>query len=691
MRKIKKSFMALVTLCFFVTSMFLVFVDVKANAEELKNVSVRIEGLESIIVQGNSKGNTAWEAIKQLLDNKKISYKIANSKFGIYIEEINGLKAGKFNQYDGWMFYIKEGNKIVEPSTSIGDYKLKDRESIVVYYGAFGVTDICNKIKFEPEVVKADKDFKMQFLYKHFDYNQNKDIEKLISNVKVNIDNKKYTTNKDGFIEVEGLAKGKHSFKISGYEKDNVPKVVMEKGNFNIDGISPTKINFVQANIVNNEDDNEIKNNDSKNVNNKKEEKKVNFNINKDYEETLNYLKSKDASPWVGFSLYKAGVKFNSTFLKDLDNELENQPINETRPAQLETDSIGLASLGYSPLDYKNNNLVKELYSRNIDDFFTNELIFGLLTHRALNLKDEYNITRKDLVNKILSNKLTNNNNGKDFYGWAWTGNKIDIDMTAATINALAPYYNGEKLEGIDNNKVRKAVDEAIETLSYMQKDTGDIVGEYGPSSENDSFVIMALTSIGINPAGQKFTKTKGNLVTALLSYKGDNGQFNHNKEVKNNYLSTDEAFRALICLKNFDGKNTVDYYKSNINLKDLKLVNADGSIKENKKDNQSVLENKDNNLNNKNVTENKNNNLDSKKENNLKTNVNQQSKHDLENSNELNKEKIALDKSKQNDDLKEEIMPTTGSRIGYKGFRNISIAIISLGILVLYKGKKGE
>ncbi|MGL5245664.1 MAG: hypothetical protein ACRC7R_10860, partial [Sarcina sp.] len=61
------------------------------------------------------------------------------------------------------------------------------------------------------------------------------------------------------------------------------------------------------------------------------------------------------------------------------------------------------------------------------------------------------------------------------------------------------------------------------------------------------------------------------------------------------------------------------------------------------------------------------------------------------ENSNELNKEKIALDKSKQNDDIKEEIMPTTGSRIGYKGFRNISIAIISLGVLVLYKGRKGE
>ena len=658
MRKFKKSFMALATVCFFISSMILGFVNVKANAEELKNVSVRVEELNSTITQGISKGNTVWEAVKQLLDSKKISYKIANSKFGIYVEEIDGLKAGKFKKYDGWMFYIKEGNKIVEPSTGIGDYKLKNNDSIVVYYGAFGVTDICNKIKFEPEVVKVNQPFKMQLLYKHFDYKENKDVEKAISDVNVKIDNKEYTTNKDGFAEITGLAKGEHKFKVSGYQNDNVPKVVIEEGTFNLDGVNLTKINFVQAKNIDIKDNNQTKNNDSQNIDNKKEEKKLSLNISKDYEETLSYLKSKDASPWVRFSLYKAGVKFNSTFLSDLDNDLKNQPLNETRPAQLETDIIGLASLGYSPYDYKNNNLVKELYSRKIDDFFTNELIFGLLTNRVLNLKNEYSITRKDIVNKILNHKLINKSNGKNLSGWAWSGDKIDPDMTATAINALAPYYNGEKLEGVDNSKVKNAVDEAVETLSTMQKDNGDIVGSYGPSSENNSFAIMALTSIGINPAEGKFKKSKGNLVTALLSYKGDNGQFNHNNEVKNNYLSTDEAFRALMCLKNLDGKNLANYYTSNIDAKNLKVI---------KKDKNGV----------------ENNKLDEKiKEENKKQNSNLEKITD--DSNKLNK-------NEDDSDSKEESMPETGSVLGSKGFRNISIVIISLGILVLYKSRKGE
>lgn len=650
-RNTKKNLSTLSLMLFFVL-MFLGITEINAYGIEGKNVYVTVQGLNSIISQGYVSGNNALEALENLLNSKKINYKVANGKWGTYIEQISGLKAGYFGRYDGWGYYVKNNHKFILPETSMDNYKINNGDKIIVYYNEYGVTCLPNTVNFEPKVVKINEPFKMQFLESLIDYKTNKEVKKSIKNVKVQIDNKKYITDEDGFINVEPLKNGEHNYKITGYQQRNVPKVSEDRDKFIIDGVNAPVISFVKAN--NKESQDNITEIDNKKNNNLKEEniiKPINKDvIDNEYNETLKYLEKREASPWAAFSLYKAGIRAKSNFLNDLDKSLEDISIKDMRPGELETNIIGLASLGYSPYDYKGNNFVKELYSRDINKFLINELIFGLLTYRAININEEYIITKDDLANKILDKKLLDQKDGKNLTGWAWAGDKIDPDITAAAINALAPYYNGQNLTTIDNSKIKLIVNDSVETLSLMQNNNGNIVGSYGPSSETDAFTIMALTSIGMNPEGEKFTKNNNTVVKGFFGYKGENGSFNHDNKIKNNYFATEQSFRALMNLKNYNGTNKIDYYKSDIIKKNLKVVKNEGEKKS--EDNNVAVENG------------KDNKIKSEEIKDLKD--------------------TAIKENKDNKKI-----PKTGSSMGTKESLAIAIIIISIGAILTYKGRK--
>ena len=195
--------------------------------------------------------------------------------------------------------------------------------------------------------------------------------------------------------------------------------------------------------------------------------------------------------------------------------------------------------------------------------------MFAIITMNALNIKDEYKITEKDLVNELLN---------RYDEGWNWTSglqNKTDIDMTAAAISALSPYYNGKAIDGVDNLEVVNKVNEAVQILKSRQSEDGHIASTYGTSAETDAFVILALVSIGIDPSGESFTKESGNLTQAFLAYKGSQGAFNHNDSMPNNAYATENALRALIALNNFN-QNAYNYYSSDIDLDKLKIYEED-------------------------------------------------------------------------------------------------------------------
>jgi len=136
--------------------------------------------------------------------------------------------------------------------------------------------------------------------------------------------------------------------------------------------------------------------------------------------------------------------------------------------------------------------------------------------------------------------------------------------MTGAAINALSEFYNTKP-------EVKAAIDAAVNTMSILQNESGYSVSQYGLASETTAFVILGLTSVGINPEGEKFTKGKGDLVSALLCFKAKDGGFKHLVEDgSSNYTSSEQSLRALIALRGYKTSGKYNFYSSNINSKEL-------------------------------------------------------------------------------------------------------------------------
>ncbi|WP_341323210.1 DUF4430 domain-containing protein [Solibacillus sp. FSL H8-0523] len=120
-----------------------------ANAEELNTtaeqtenllaVQVEIDGLDKKIVESTTtniaEGTKAIDAVKQVLDNAKIAYEVLDGDYGPYIKSIEGLAAGKFNGWDGWMYTVNGQ----APSVGLGAYPLAANDVLKVYYSKYPV------------------------------------------------------------------------------------------------------------------------------------------------------------------------------------------------------------------------------------------------------------------------------------------------------------------------------------------------------------------------------------------------------------------------------------------------------------------------------------------------------------------------------------------------------------------------
>ena len=529
---------------------------------------IRVEGFDKTIVEGEAEGTTVYEVLEALLKEKGIEYVIEDGYYGPYLTEIDGLKSGKFGGYDGWMYFIQNGSSITSDRTDI-----QAGDEVVFYYGDFDKTSLVNNVIFNPEVPKENEEFELKIQYSYFDWATNEMASKNLSNVKCVIDNKEYLSNEEGIIKLN-LQNGIHTYEFSSYAENDVPFIVLTKGTFKLDSINKPVLLF------NDSDYNKVQDN-----------KLIKEDIKETLAETTNYLVNNNNSPWGAFSLYKLGKSSKMDFLENIKNATED--LSVLSAGELESSTIGIASLGYNPKNFMKKDFVKELFSRDLNKFLTNEIMFAIITMNALNIKDEYKITEKDLVNELLN---------RYDEGWNWTSglqNKTDIDMTAAAISALSPYYNGKAIDGVDNLEVVNKVNEAVQILKSRQSEDGHIASTYGTSAETDAFVILALVSIGIDPSGESFTKESGNLTQAFLSYKGSQGAFNHNDSMPNNAYATENALRALIALNNFN-QNAYNYYSSDIDLDKLKIYEEDKEdIKEDNKEDLKEY-NKDETNNNK-------------------------------------------------------------------------------------------
>lgn len=318
----------------------------------------------------------------------------------------------------------------------------------------------------------------------------------------------------------------------------------------------------------------------------------------------------------------KIDSKYANTYISNLKKTLDECQgvLSERKYTEYSRVIIALTALGENPENFYGYNLLSNLseYDK-ITLQGINGAIYALI---ALDCGD-YSIpksngkngtTREKLIKVILDNELSDG-------GWSITGNNADADVTAMAIQSLVPHKKDEK--------VKKAIDKALDRLSDMQNESGAYETAGAETCESTAQVLTALSEAGVKVSDKRFVKNNNTILDGLMSFYGNSG-FSHTKNGKINSMATDQGMYALVSYyRNITGKNRLydmkDYFKWQNNSSansDNNNKNADNSdkdaagnnnIKKNNKDSGSN-NNKDSN-NNKSDNDNKNiNNSDSGK-----------------------------------------------------------------------------
>ena len=164
--------------------------------------------------------------------------------------------------------------------------------------------------------------------------------------------------------------------------------------------------------------------------------------------------------------------------------------------------------------------------------------IYGLHLLNNGYTNTEYSVNR--VIDKLLDMRTTDG-------GWALTpkGPNADVDITAMALQALAPYYKS-------NDKVKTAVDAAVNLLSNRQMSDGDFMSSppaAGINAESTAQVITALSCLGINGLTDKrFIKNNNTLLDGLLKYQLADKSFRHTlAQNESSGAATVQAMYSLI------------------------------------------------------------------------------------------------------------------------------------------------
>ncbi|MDR2137529.1 MAG: terpene cyclase/mutase family protein, partial [Synergistaceae bacterium] len=149
----------------------------------------------------------------------------------------------------------------------------------------------------------------------------------------------------------------------------------------------------------------------------------------------------------------------------------------------------------------------------------------------------ENQTTAEKLIEYILDAQLEGGG-----WNWGW-GDDIDPDLTGMALQALAPYYSSPEVASV--------IEKTLAALSGIQDDDGGFSAWGSPSAESSAQIITALSALNIDAASDSlFRKPRGNPLTALLSYRGENGGFKNGGE--ENRMTTEQAAYALVAYDRF-------------------------------------------------------------------------------------------------------------------------------------------
>ena len=216
--------------------------------------------------------------------------------------------------------------------------------------------------------------------------------------------------------------------------------------------------------------------------------------------------------------------------------------LSATKNTEYSRTIIAVSAIGKDPASVAGYNLFSHYMT--MDEVTKQGLpgaIFALIALDCKNypLPDGSEVTRDSLIDYILEHEYEGG-------GWAVVGSAADVDVTAQALQALAPHTNDER--------VAAAAERAVNLLSTRQNDDGGFYAWQGINSQTTAQVIIALTSLGIDPrTDERFIKKDGWTGSFLMKYYLGDGTFCHTLGNGADAMATDQCLQALISIKLID------------------------------------------------------------------------------------------------------------------------------------------
>ncbi|WAA09588.1 DUF4430 domain-containing protein [Fervidibacillus albus] len=307
-------------------------------------------------------------------------------------------------------------------------------------------------------------------------------------------------------------------------------------------------------------------------------------NISEVIDQVDQYLQSTSSLDWYAYIAYASlGKEIPDSVIEQTVEEIESVNGVFRNVTDLEKAILILTAAGKDASQVAGYDLIDLLVNHErMTNQGNNGVILALLALDGGNypISENAEWTREKLIREIISSQL-------DSGGWSLFGDTPSTDITGFALAALSPYK--------DREDVQNSIEKAVQWLSNIQAETGGFDEDFngGEASESIAQVIVGLTANGIDPTGDQFTKSEGNLVQRLLSFFKDDGGFAHLPSDEDaNAISSNQALLALTAYKNYlEGNGSVFQFRDLSNSLD---PISDTTVSDEETETQSTAEKSD-------------------------------------------------------------------------------------------------
>ena len=255
-----------------------------------------------------------------------------------------------------------------------------------------------------------------------------------------------------------------------------------------------------------------------------------------------------NADDWCAFALARDGISIPQSYIDSVEKF--------TPTAKSSVSECGRAILLLTACGEEVRDALLTAVTAKYNFAYSGDVIYALLALDSKNYTvPTGGMSRKELINLLLNLQQKDHAWGYSYYDtdmWE-TPYGTDVDTTAEAITALTPYYS--------DAKVKTAVDNALLYLKSQQNADGTFGYGGSASVESTAQVIVALTSLEIDP-----TDWNGkNMVKAMCTMAETSGGF-LNYENKYDEYSTANGYYALVAYERFKAHKTALYDMTDVN-----------------------------------------------------------------------------------------------------------------------------